>query len=133
MPRIIDADTQQALTDLVRVNWGMGSQSITSVLLPGAEPDAIRRFNRSQRETTSSETAAALLGLTFDLDASEEHIEFPIISAVAREGRAMAGAGMPSDHDDLSALMDAIVETIPGPSGDPEKTTDPGVSWCRWR
>ncbi|MFW2335321.1 alpha/beta fold hydrolase [Ilumatobacter sp.] len=67
---IIDDATQQAITDLVRVNWGMGSQSITSVLLPGAEPDAIRRFNRSQRDTATSETAAALLGLTFTLDAS---------------------------------------------------------------
>ena len=33
---IIDGETQRALTDLVRVNWGIGSQSITSVLLPGA-------------------------------------------------------------------------------------------------
>ena len=58
--------------------------------------------------------------LFFDLDAADHHIEFPIISAVAREGRAMKGSGMPSDDADLSALMDAIVETIPGPSGDPD-------------
>ena len=58
--------------------------------------------------------------LFFDLDAADHHIEFPIISAVAREGRAMTGSGMPPDDADLSALMDAIVETIPGPSGDPD-------------
>jgi len=56
--------------------------------------------------------------LFFDLDASDAHIEFPIISAVAREGRTMAGTGTPADDADLSALLDAIVETIPGPSGD---------------
>ncbi len=58
--------------------------------------------------------------LFFDLDAADHHIEFPIISAVAREGRAMTGSGMPPDDADLSALLDAIVETIPGPSGDPD-------------
>lgn len=68
---IVDDETKRAITDLVRVNWGMGSQSITSVLLPGAEPDTIRRFNRSQRDTTSPETAASLLDLTFTLDASD--------------------------------------------------------------
>jgi GTP-binding protein len=58
--------------------------------------------------------------LFFDLDASDEHIEFPIISAVARQGRAMAGVGMPPDDADLAALLDAIVDTIPAPSGDPD-------------
>lgn len=78
---ITDDETQQAITDLVRVNWGMGSQSITSVLLPGAEPDSIRRFNRAQRDTTSPDTAAALLGLTFTLDASDytSRVEVPTL------------------------------------------------------
>jgi GTP-binding protein len=57
--------------------------------------------------------------LFFDLDAADHHIEFPIISSIARFGRAMLGAGMPAEGDDLSALLDAIVETIPAPSGDP--------------
>jgi len=58
--------------------------------------------------------------LFFDLDAEDHHIEFPIISAVAREGRTMAGIGVPDADADMAALLDAIVETIPGPSGDPE-------------
>ncbi|MDF1597003.1 MAG: translational GTPase TypA [Acidimicrobiia bacterium] len=57
--------------------------------------------------------------LFFDLDAADHHIEFPIISSVARFGRAILGAGIPAEGDDLSALLDAIVETIPAPSGDP--------------
>ncbi len=57
--------------------------------------------------------------LFFDLEASDAHIEFPIISTVAREGRAMTGIGIPEKGADLSALLDAIVETIPAPSGDP--------------
>jgi len=57
--------------------------------------------------------------LFFDLDASDEHIEFPIISSIARKGRAMAGVGMPADDANLSPLLDAIVDTIPAASGDP--------------
>lgn len=56
--------------------------------------------------------------LFFDLDASDEHIEFEVISSVAREGRAMSGIGIPDADADLSPLLDAIVDTIPGPAGD---------------
>ncbi|MFH1103323.1 MAG: GTP-binding protein, partial [Actinomycetota bacterium] len=57
--------------------------------------------------------------LFFDLDAGERHIEFPIISTDARQGRAMVGVGVPGPKADLTALLDAIVTTIPGPGGDP--------------
>ncbi|MDH3606184.1 MAG: translational GTPase TypA [Acidimicrobiia bacterium] len=57
--------------------------------------------------------------LFFDLDASEAHIEFPIISTVAREGRAMVGVGIPEPEGDLAPLLDAILETIPAHTGNP--------------
>ncbi|GBE23476.1 GTP-binding protein TypA/BipA [bacterium BMS3Bbin01] len=60
--------------------------------------------------------------LFFDLDASDDHIEFPIISSIARQGRAMAGIGIPDADADLSALLDAVVETIPPATGDPSAT-----------
>ena len=56
--------------------------------------------------------------LFFDLDAEDHHIEFPIVSTIAREGRSMVGTGIPGSDADLGALFDAIIETIPGPSGD---------------
>jgi GTP-binding protein len=58
--------------------------------------------------------------LFFDLDAGEHHIEFPIVSAIARMGRSVEGIGMPDEDSDLSAVLDAIVATIPGAEGDPE-------------
>ena len=58
--------------------------------------------------------------LFFDLDASEDHIEFPIISTVARQGRAIAGIAIPDLDADLSPLLDAIVDAIPSPVGDPD-------------
>ena len=58
--------------------------------------------------------------LFFDLDASDEHIEFPIVSTIARHGRAVAGVAIPDADADLSPLLDAIVDSIPGPAGDPD-------------
>jgi GTP-binding protein len=58
--------------------------------------------------------------LFIDLDAADHHIEFPIVSAIARKGLAVDGVGVPTADDDLAPLLDAIVETIPAPTGDPE-------------
>ncbi len=58
--------------------------------------------------------------LFFDLDAPVEHIEFPIISTIARQGRAVAGLAVPDTEADLGPLLDAIVAAIPGPAGDPD-------------
>ena len=56
--------------------------------------------------------------LFFDLEAEDHHIEFPIVSSIARLGRAIVGIGMPPDDADLSPLLDAVVEAIPPPAGD---------------
>jgi GTP-binding protein len=57
--------------------------------------------------------------LFFDLEADDHHIEFPIVSSIARFGRAVDGVGIPPDDSDLSPILDAIVATIPAPTGDP--------------
>ena len=49
-----------------------------------------------------------------------DHLEFPVVSAIAREGRSVTGIGMPTESDDLTALFEAIVKTIPAPTGDPD-------------
>ena len=73
-----------------------------------------------RKDARSEEVVDDVYELFFDLDASEEHIEFPIISSIARQGRAVAGIGMPDPDADLSPLLDAIVESISAPAGDPE-------------
>jgi GTP-binding protein len=47
-----------------------------------------------------------------------EHLDFPIVSAIARDGRSVSGIGMPGPADDLTPLFEAIVKTIPAPTGD---------------
>ena len=57
--------------------------------------------------------------LFLDLASSDDQLGFPVISAVAREGRAMMGIGMPAADADLSCLLDTILSTVPAPKGDP--------------
>ena len=59
--------------------------------------------------------------LFIDLDAADHHIEFDVVSAIARDGRAIRGVGMPTENDGLSALLDTILERIPAPAGDADK------------
>ncbi|GAA2265674.1 translational GTPase TypA [Nonomuraea roseoviolacea subsp. roseoviolacea] len=60
--------------------------------------------------------------LFMDLDATEEQIDFPIVYASAKAGRASLNrpedGGMP-DSGDLEPLFDIIKSTIPAPTYDP--------------
>jgi GTP-binding protein len=81
---------------------------------------AVVVINKVDRaDARAEEVADEIYQLFFDLDAQDHHIDFPIVSTVARSGRAIAGIGVPSETDDLSPLLDAIVATIPAPGGDP--------------
>jgi GTP-binding protein len=61
--------------------------------------------------------------LFLDLDATEEQIDFPIVYASAKAGRASlerpADGGLP-EGEDLEALFATILETIPAPTYDDE-------------
>ena len=84
-----------------------------------ADLPAVVVINKVDRQDArADEVLDEVYQLFFDLDAGDEHIDFPIISAVAREGRAMVGIGMPDDDADLSALLDTILDAIPAPEGD---------------
>ncbi len=63
------------------------------------------------------EVVDEVYGLFLDLDATEDQIEFPIVYANARAGRA--GASPDDLADDLAPLFATILETIPPPSFDP--------------
>ena len=78
----------------------------------------INKVDRS--DARSDEVLDEVYQLFFDLDADDRHIEFPVISSIARERKTMAGVGIPDETADLCPLLDAILETIPAPSGDPE-------------
>ncbi|MDH3753352.1 MAG: translational GTPase TypA [Acidimicrobiia bacterium] len=78
----------------------------------------INKFDRP--DARPADIVDEIYQLFLDLDADDHHIEFPIVSAIAREGRAVSGVAMPDADADLAPLLDAIVATIPPASGDPE-------------
>ena len=81
---------------------------------------AIVIINKVDRgDARASEVLDEVYQLFIDLDAGDHHIDFAVISAVAREGRAMEGLGMPAPEADLRPLLDTIIDRIPPPSGDP--------------
>mgnify|MGYP003348363988 CR=1 FL=1 len=71
-----------------------------------------------RQDARPDEVLDEIYQLFIDLDAGDEHIDFEIISAIAREGKAMKGIGYPDDDADLSPLLDTILEAIPAPEGD---------------
>ncbi len=78
----------------------------------------LNKVDRSDART--AEVLDEIYQLFFDLEAADHHIEFPIISTIARDGRSMEGVGQPGPDDDLTALFEAIVSTVPPATGDPD-------------
>jgi GTP-binding protein len=69
-----------------------------------------------------AEVVDACYELFIDLDASEQQIEFPIVYASARAGRASLNRpadGELPDSDNLEPLFDVLRMTVPAPSYDP--------------
>jgi GTP-binding protein len=61
--------------------------------------------------------------LFLDLDAAESQIDFPVVYASARAGRASLDQppdGSVPDSADLAPLLDSILDTVPPPSSDPD-------------
>jgi pimeloyl-ACP methyl ester carboxylesterase len=69
-----------AIMAAVRAHWGLGSRMLSDVFLGDADPDEHERFARLQREATTAETAAALLGLAYRLDV---RAQLPLVRAPA--------------------------------------------------
>ena len=80
----------------------------------------INKVDRS--DARIAEVVDACYELFIDLDASEQQIEFPIVYAAARAGRASLNRpkdGEMPDNDNLEPLFDVIRETVPPPVYDP--------------
>jgi pimeloyl-ACP methyl ester carboxylesterase/DNA-binding CsgD family transcriptional regulator len=57
-----------AIIAAVRAHWGLGSRLLSDMFLGAAESAEHERFARLQREASTAEAAAALLGLVYRLD-----------------------------------------------------------------
>jgi GTP-binding protein len=81
----------------------------------------INKVDRS--DARIEEVVDACYELFIDLDASEDQIEFPIVYAAARAGRASLNRpqdGQLPDEENLEPLFDVIKQTIPAPVYNPD-------------
>ncbi len=85
-----------------------------------ADLPAVVVLNKVDRpDSRPHEVLDEIYQLFLDLEVPDRHIEFPVISAVAREGRTAQGVGLPPPGSDLAPLLDAVLHSVPAPLGDP--------------
>ncbi|MCC7033152.1 MAG: translational GTPase TypA [Acidobacteria bacterium] len=75
----------------------------------------INKIDRA--DARSNEVLNEVYDLFIDLDATEEQIEFPVLYTSGRAGTASTDLDVPGE--DLRPLFDAIVTSVPPPTGDP--------------
>jgi len=68
-------------------------------------------------DARAQEVLNEVYDLFIDLDATEDQLDFPVLYTIAKTGVAKKSLDDPST--DLRPLFEAIVETIPAPSGEP--------------
>ncbi|HEX9683231.1 MAG TPA: translational GTPase TypA [Acidimicrobiales bacterium] len=72
-----------------------------------------------RRDARTAEVLDEVYQLYLDLDADDHQIEFPVVSCVAREGRAAIGvATVEGLDDDLGVLLDLLLSAVPAPEHD---------------
>lgn len=126
---IAAADDREAMVNLVREHWGLGSRVLADVFMPsadGAERDAFVAF---QREAASAEGAARSLEAVYRFDVAErlDDVATPAVVLHRREDRAIPfelgrelAAGLPeasfvaldgADHFPWFGDSDAVLRT----------------------
>ena len=69
-------------------------------------------------DARAQEVLNEIYDLFIDLDSDESQLEFPVLYAVAKNGVAKVSLDDPSET--LEPLFDAIVKSLPAPTGDPD-------------
>ena len=84
-------DIRDAMLELVRSHWGLGSRLLAEIFVPGGDPSERDSFARFQRKSARADVAGDLLELTFAIDISEEaaRLRTPILVVHRRGDRAI--------------------------------------------
>jgi len=90
-------------------------QALEAKLLPIVVINKIDRPDARPQEVLTRSTTCS-----FDLDAEESQLDFPVLYAVAKNGQATLDLAKPGT--DLQPLFESIVKTIPAATGDADGT-----------
>ena len=71
-----------------------------------------------RQDARPEEVLNEVYDLFIDLGANEKQIEFPVIFAVARDGKCTTTLG--EELTDLKPIFEAILSAVPAPTGDPD-------------
>ncbi len=93
---------------------------VLSKALAAGLPSVVVLNKVDRTDARPAEVLHEVENLYLDLDAPVELLDFPVLSVIAREGRSVRGVGMPGPGDDLAALLDTVVESIPASGGNPD-------------
>jgi GTP-binding protein len=91
---------------------------VLSKALAAGLPSILVLNKVDRQDARPDEVLDEVYELFMDLGAADEDIEFPIISAIARDSKAVVGIGMPGEGDDLTPLLQCIVDNVPAPTVD---------------
>lgn len=96
-------EIQQAILSTVRAHWGMGSRAMADIFLPEESRAAVELLATQQRYSADVETAAKLLKLTYEMDATAylKNVEAECLVVHRRGDRAVS-------HDAGRALAAAL-------------------------
>jgi pimeloyl-ACP methyl ester carboxylesterase/DNA-binding CsgD family transcriptional regulator len=85
------ARTREAMIELIREHWGLGSRVLTDVFMPSADGPDRNAFVAFQREAPGAEEAARSLGAVyrFDVSARLGDVTTPAVVLHRREDRAI--------------------------------------------
>lgn len=88
---LASAEDRQALLELVRSNWGLGSKLLAELFVPTGRSDERDWFAGGMRASASADVAAGLLELSFGTDVSEEaaRLRTPTLVVHRRGDRAV--------------------------------------------
>ena len=115
---------KQSFVEIIRSAWGMGSKSITDLIVPDASKEEQEEFARAQREAASADVAANLMDMLYHTDIRPLLPQIQAQTLVIhrrssrafppRNGRALA-AGIPNSR---AVIIPGVAHYPPSP-GDP--------------
>lgn len=93
------------LLGLIRQHWGVGSRALADIFVPSAGAEARRRFAEQQRAAAQPEQAAAMLQMSWRINAKSDanKLRAPSLVLHRQDDRAV-----PADHGQW------LARTIPG-------------------
>lgn len=121
----------QAIVSAIDAHWGLGARMLSDIFLGSADTAAHERFARLQRESATAETAAALLGMVYELHVSAHlpRVRVPTTVVHRRDDRAVP---FRLGRDVAAAIRGAIFVPLQGDSHFPwHGDVDAVVRACR--